>query len=549
MTNENGAKAREAPETRSVIELPEQLTSKNPIPPIDGSQLFWFVGNYADEILPWGIAHKQRDRQLRSFIIQESIFASALGIICSRNSGFSWTLDGPQRVVSQLQYKLETANMGWGWHDLMVKTTIDICSQDNGAFWEIVRERDKPDAAFVAINHLDAARCFHTGNPKTPVVYQDRLGRYHLLKWYQVIELTEMPSTIEQLGYYGLQYCTLTRLLRKMQTTRNMDIFDYEKTGGRNSKAIHLVKGITSQQLSDAISQARASADNAGLIRYMDPIVVGTLDPKADVGHDTIDMVSKPEDYKTDDWFKQYINLIAMAFESDYQEFAPLPGGGLGTGAQSEMLHLKSRGKGPGTFMKMITYAINFRIMPKNVKFLFDEQDLEAEKSVAEVKAVRAQTRAVRIASGEITTQAARQISNDEGDLPFEYIQLMDEEDITPNVTIDNETTAESQLPKPVKPGIPGPEQQQVIASVTPRNRSAGDFVPPNSPMERDPDTGQPLINGKPVNVNSPQTARPRRAPSIRPPSPLGPKMPPGRKDAAKLLAFLLDPENSAEVL
>lgn len=550
MVSENGTKAgfgpEKGPETRSVIELPEQLTSKNPVPPIDGSQLFWFVGRFADEIMPWGITHMQRDRQLRYFTIQESIFASALGIICSRNAGFSWTLDGPSRMVGQLQYKLETSNMGAGWHDLITKTTLDLCTQDNGAFIEIVREKDNPSSPFVTLNHLDAGRCWHTGNPKTPVVYQDRLGRYHLLKWYQVIELAELPAAYEQIGLYGLQYCTLTRLLRKLQTTRNMDIFDYEKTSGRNTKTIHMVKGITSQQLTDAMNTARASEDGAGLIRYTNPVLVGTLDPKADVGHDTIDLVGKPIDYSDAEWFKQYINLIAMAFASDYQEFAPLPGGGLGTGAQSEMLHLKSRGKGPATFMKLITFAINFRIMPKTVNFRFDEQDLEAEKSVAEVKAIRAQTRAVRIAAGEITTEAARQIANDEGDLPYEYLELMREEDISPNQTLISGETPESQAPPDVKPGIPGPGQQQVLDLVTPRKRPTGDYPTPNAPVPI-PKPGESPAPGQlqPTNQVSPRP--PRRVPSIRPPSPLGPKMPPGRKSAAKLLAFLLDPENDIE--
>lgn len=515
MTNDNGTKASGPPETRSVQELPPAPSSRSPVPPsADASQVIWFVGQFADEVATWGLVHKLRDRQLRSFVYSEPIFASALGIICSRNAGFSWTLDGPERTVTQLQDRFENANMGKGWHDLIVKTTIDLSTQDNGAFWEIVRERDRADSPFIAINHLDSARCWHTGDPRAPVVYLDRLGRYHLLKWYNVIEFAEMPASIEQMGYYGLQYSALTRMLRKFQIQRNIDTFDYEKTGGRNTKAIHLVKGITTQQLNDAMASARAEADNSGRIRYMTPVLLGALDPKADVGHDTIDMVGPPTDFKTDEWFKQYINLIAMAFESDYQEFAPLPGGGLGTGAQSEMLHLKSRGKGPATFMKIITHASNFRILPKNVKFVFNEQDLEAEKSDAEVRAIRAQTRAVRIASGEITPQVARQIANDEGDLPEEFVRLMAEQDVTPDVRIDSDSSAESQLSPDVNPGQPAPNAPPAVQTQT---------------------------------TNTAQVRRPpARVPSIRPPTPLGPKMPPGRKDAKKLLKFLLDPDNDA---
>lgn len=521
MTNQNGSNP---PETKSVIEIPEEVSSRNPIPPsYDGTSVFWFASQFADEVAPWGARHKYRDAQLRNFILQENIFASALGIICSRNAGFSWKLDGPQRTVSQLQYKFETANMGKGWHDLITKTVIDMSTQDNGAFWEIVREKDRADSPFLTVNHLDAARCWHTGNPKTPVVYLDRLGKYHLLKWYNVIEFAEMPASIEQLGYYGLQYSTLTRLLRKLQTSVNIGTYDYERTGGRNTRAVHMVKGITTQQLTDAISSAKAGADNAGLTRYMNPVLVGTLDPKADVGHDTIDLVSTPDKYDPDIAFNQYIAIISMAFSSDYQEFAPLPGNNLGTGSQSEMLHLKSRGKGPGTFMKLITQAINYHIVPRNVRFFFDEQDLEAEKSTADVKAIRAQTRAVRIASGEITPQVARQIANDDGDLALEFIHLMAEEDVTPDITVRSDQTPESQIPQsPITPGNPAPD------------------APPDVRTQR----------ANTDRVHHP----PAQIPSIRPPTPLSAKLPPTAReksvdptkliDPTKLLDFLADPNN-----
>lgn len=463
------------------------------------TSIMWSLQKAQDEIVPWGRQHKLRDQQLRNFITQEAIFASALGIICSRNAGFQWKLDGPERVIEKLQDRFENANMGLGWQDLIDKTTVDLHTQDNGAFWEIVRADDREDGEFIGVNHLDSARCWHTGNPEAPVIYMDRLSKYHLLKWYQVVTFAEMPASIE--GLYGLQYSTLTRMLRRAQVQRNIDVLDYERSSGRHNRQIHLVKGITTQQLTDAINEATARADGMGLTRYMSPVVAGTLDPKADVGHDTIDLVTGPQEFNPQEWFKQYINLIAMAFESDYQEFAPLPGGGLGTGAQSEMLHLKSRGKGPGTFMKLISHAINFRILPKNVKFYFDEQDFEADKSKAEVEAIRAQTRAVRVAAGEITPQVARQIANDEGDLKYEYLELMQEQDITPDMIIDSASQADVQTRRgqAVKPGFPGPNMEQEIG------------IPENS------------------------AGRPNAAPSIRPPTPLGPKLPPSNRHRKEL--------------
>lgn len=445
--------------TASVIEPLPEPRGNAPQPSLDQS-IFWFLGNFADEIGPWGRGYKLRDAQLRNFILQENIFAAALGIIASRNSGFSWKIDGPERMVTRMQDIFENSDMGRGWHDLIVKTSIDLYTQDNGAFWEIVRMGGGDERSPVlGINHLDSQRCWHTGYPEAPVIYQDRLGRYHLMRWYEVVAFAEMPVPVE--GLYGLQYSALSRMLKSAQTMRNEMTLDYERTGGMNARQIHMVKGITSQQLTDSINRAKATADSQGLTRFINPIVIGTIDPTADVGHDTIDLASKPEGHDQEIAFAQYINLIAMAFSTDYQEFAPLPGSQLGTGAQSTILHQKSRGKGPGTFMKVIAHAINFRILPKSMRFIWDEQDFEADELEAKVQAIRAQTRATRIASGEITTEVARQEAADSGDLKYEYLALMGEEDVTPNVMVNDDSTAAAQATNVngVKPGMPGPKE------------------------------------------------------------------------------------------
>jgi hypothetical protein len=433
----------------SVIEEPPlHLTSNgnSPYPPtFDGPQIFFLMERYANEILPWGGGtYKARDAQLRSFITEENIFASALGIVCSRNATFGWHLNGSPRTLRRMQDILETADRGHGWESLIVKTSIDLYSQDAGAVWELVREEDSESSPIIAINHLDIARCYHTGVWESPIIYQDRRGRYHLLKWYQVVTFAEMPCSIET--FEGLQYCALTRFLRAAQERKSVSIRDYERTNGRHAKSIHLVQGITTQQLTDAITRANSNADAAGLMRYMDPIVVGSISPQASVDAKTIELTSPPEGYERDEYFKEYIAMLAMAFLTDYQEFSPLPGGNLGTSTQSQILHLKNRGKGPGIFRRLITHAINFRVMPQNCEFHYDDPDFEAEKTEAEVKKLRAQTRQIRVTSQEITPEVARQIANDEGDLRQEYLALMGDVDRTDNLMVDSESPADNQI-------------------------------------------------------------------------------------------------------
>lgn len=418
---------------------------RDAVPTMDQTSMFMFVSGFADDIVPWGVRYKARDKQLREFITHENLFSSALGIVSSRNATFSWKLSGPPRTLRRMHDLLESANWGKGWENLMVKTTIDLSTQDAGAFWELVREDNSdPSSPIVGINHLDASRCYHTNIPDAPVIYQDNIGKLHLLKYHQVIPFAEMPAPHET--FDGLQYCALTRLLRAFQTRKSVTIRDYEKSNGRNARAVHLLKGITSKQLQDAINTANATADSAGLLRHMDPILVGSIDPKADVGHDTIELTTPPEDYSMDEFFKIYMVQLSMAFLTDYQEFAPLPGGNLGTSTQSEILHLKNRGKGAGLYRKLITHAINLRILPKNVEFEFSDPDFEAEQAEAEVKKTRAQERQIRISSLEISPQVARQLANDHGDLRQEYLVMLGDEDQTEHLTVDDNSPAANQI-------------------------------------------------------------------------------------------------------
>lgn len=435
-------------ESRSVIDRPPSPNGNYPVPAAYPTEsLIWFLNTVQDEIEPWGKNVILRDRQLRAFAVQENIFMSALGLISSRNTAFSWALNGPTSSVSRMHDVLETANFGLGWHDLITKTTIDLSTQDKGAFWEIVRIENRPDSPVIGINNLDADRCRHTGAPDAPVIYYDRFGKAHLLRSWNVVTLAEFAAPQEQL--YGLQFCTLTRLLRAVQILKNINTYKYEKTGGRNTKAIILVKGVTTKQLQEAIDKAKLTADAQGLTRWMNPIIAGSLDPKADVGHEIIELAGLPDGYSEEVTMKWYIGQVAMAFMEDYQTFAPLPGGNLGTSGQSDILHMKSRGKGPALFMKLISHALNIRIFPKNVEFVWKEQDYEAQQAEALVKKTRAEERKLRIESAEITPEIARQIANDAGDLSRELLQVIGEQDVTEDVTIRDTSSPQSQLGSP----------------------------------------------------------------------------------------------------
>lgn len=392
-----------------------------------GEAGLFFVASAADEIDTWGRRNKLRDKQLRDFIPAESTFTSALGIVSARNAAFGWTLEGPDSKVAKLQARLQGANFGRGWQNLIQQVSIDLYTQDDGAFIEVIRAGNTPDSEVISLAHLDAARCYHTGIPETPVLYIDQRGRHHELKWYQVLALSEMPATWETIP--GKQYCALTRLMRSARFMRDVAIYMTEKVGGRQARAVTLVKGITPEKITEAWEMAKLNNDSAGLMRYSQPVFVGSVNPNADLGFETLELASLPDGFSLDLSQKQYILQLAMAFFTDYQEFAPLPGGGLGTSAQSQVLHQKSRGKGPGLFMKLVTQALNFNVLPADVEFKFDEQDSEEDKLLADTQLVRAQARKARIESGELTPQVAQLIAHQDGDLTTEQLEALQKQE------------------------------------------------------------------------------------------------------------------------
>lgn len=402
----------------------------------DLSYLMW-LGGVADGIFQWGTAPKARDRQLREFFPKESYLLGALGTVAARNAGFSWTLEGPDRTVKRSQDMLLNANYGKGWDSFIEETTMDLNTQDCGAFVELIRmggESATETSPVIGIGHLDSARCFQTGNPQEPVYYRDIQNKWHALKWYQVCPLYEMPSGIENaIGgvLYQLQYSAVTRALQNAQVIRNVTIYEDEKTGGNFLKGLWLVTGFAQAAINDAIAKQSLAVDNQGLIRYKQPAVVSSPIPGAKVDAKLLELASLPDHFDKDVTMKWHIASLAMAFLTDYQEFAPLPGGGLGSSNQSQILHAKARGKGPMLFQKLITHMMNFRgALPQNINFKYTEQDIAAEAERETLRHDRAETHQVYVNIGALDKEAVRQKMLDDGDITEEMFADLTKRDM-----------------------------------------------------------------------------------------------------------------------
>lgn len=450
--------------------------------------VFLFSGQFDETVPEWW--SPRRDAFFRDFWRDEPVLSSAIYSISSRNAAFGWELDGLPEEVKWAQRLLQSADFGGGWQQLITKTTTDLLTVDNGAFWEIVRPAkvkvdglvlpavkqrfennekpewfairkekgvrkkmrlrgkqyrvfDSPLDPPIGIAYLDSGRVERTGDPEIPAIYQDIHGKYHPMRPWQISMFTDMPSPIEDMN--GVGFSALSRMFRMAHILQSLSVYKDEKISGRFARSIYITNADP-DLINDQVKQASANADNVGLQRYSQPVIASTFDPSAVPTVERIDLASLPDGFSENETMEWYVTILSLALGVDYGFLAPLPGKGLGTASQSETMARQARGKSSRLFMDTTSNTLNFKgILPESVRFRYIERDTQREMEEETVRKTRAETRQIMISSGEITPQIARQMATDDGDLQAKYLNVMGEADITPGVDIQGDENLEAQ--------------------------------------------------------------------------------------------------------
>lgn len=400
-----------APQNQFPLQAIEESVQVQP-PPENASVGFTLVlqlAAAADLILPWGRNVKTRDQQLREYWPTESYLAGAVTNTCMRDAAFDWEIQGPSNRVAQAVTDMLLTSIAGdmiGWVQFVHRLSQDLRTQDNGAFIELIRDpsRDASSkfqgamAPVIGIANLDSGQCQRTGNPFTPVLYTDREGQIHKLRWYEAIPLSEFPSPIQRMN--GVGVCAESRALRLSQIVRSIAIFKDEEVGGRNIKKINIVGGVSNTQIDDAIKRTIERADNKGSMRYIEHVVLASLDPEKPVSQEVVELASLPEGFDYDTEMQWFMAGLALCFGTDYQEFAPLTGGSLGSANQSSMLNRKSFGKGPRNWMDALSGAfINYGVLPRGYKMVFKDKNQEEEAQKQEVRTRASEEAAILVNS------------------------------------------------------------------------------------------------------------------------------------------------------
>lgn len=451
-----------------------------------------------------------RDHVLAASVELEDMWGAAVARTATKFAAHGFAItdsnDSTRRVQAS-QELMKRANGGEGWVPFAQKIAQDLLTTDNGVFIRIRRAGEKADsmrtrtkdtvvvdalsgiqrtepkyvdvqlsnapggARIVGLYHLDSLRCTRTGNLAYPVRYSSPHGNEQLLRWDQVLVYADQPSP--RADMYGVGRCAASRAYKTIAKIGAMERMVAEALTGTGANKLALLQGLNDQTLRNLIAAGEEDAQAKGALYYLGTIL-GAI--PSDIPITTVEIRLKelitgftPKEER-DNAYLIYANAIGVPV----QDIQPLSGQGLGTGTQTVILEEAARGIGFAAFLKWWEQTVSDRVLPATTSMEFmNEHDVRDQKAKAEVQKLRADTRAARISSQEITPAMARQLALDDGDLPKELAgpdatpggRLTDDE--KPTDATEPNAAAQALTTPPPSPPAEQPEQAAKAASDT----------------------------------------------------------------------------------
>ena len=328
-----------------------------------------------------------RDNFLVDIWQMEPILAGAIYSMTAKMVSLKWSVTGKRdNAVKYAKLLSRAAHMGgYDWGGFMTSTAQDFYTTNRGVFWELAKGGDPQFSPMEDIGHIDSILCTLTGNSRYPVTY---IG-YHTAQQIrfqpgEFIHFTSMMSPRER--DLGAGICAVDRALSAAKLLMGLHDYDSEKLNNLPPEGIAAVSGMTMQDLQDAVKLWMAKRESDNSLTFPQVLWLVGSDPSAKVGVDIKGFSSLPESFNRKEVIEQYVNTIALAMGVDAREFWTYSGGGLGggTAGESEIQHLKAKGKGPGEFISTSERHINGEL-PEDTDFGYDTQDIEEDAAAAAI--------------------------------------------------------------------------------------------------------------------------------------------------------------------
>jgi hypothetical protein len=385
---------------------------------------FWNYFNQASIKMPpepppyWSL---ERDITLRASIHNEAMWAAAVGIAITKMASKAFEVKSSSALKARRgqELLLQADGRRVGWVGFLSKQLQDYFCTDNGSFCEIVRQSSGLNSPIIGLKHLDSLRCLRTGDPQNPVIFRDRYGNFHMLRDHQVICLSDMPDPGET--WYGVGKCAATRAYYSIVKLASIEWYLREKVGGLHPLAIYIVNGMTTQQINSAVQTVEEDKVSKGVMAYMGAVVIGV--PKdAPPELVKIPLAELPDRFDRKQEFDISVLNYADALGIDIQDLQPLTGQPLGTGAQSQVLDDKQKGKGSAAWEQDWTHALNEYVLDDMTTFMFVEKDYRDQAQRAAIMKQHADTATERANAGITSPAQELQWLVTQDDLPKEFL-------------------------------------------------------------------------------------------------------------------------------
>jgi len=398
----------------------------------------------------------ERNKALVRLATSEPLFCGALYSTLTRISNARYTVVGSNEAVNRTREILATAEFGRGLRPLIHAVAFGALVTDSGGWVEIARRTVEkktfsevfatltpdgrvwmtkagtivdpadviydPDSPPVLLS-LDPTRCVPTENPEYPLQYLREDGVTVTLSNRECFQVVDNPQPGTSWGF-----CAASRLAQAVSFMASLLSWHQERVQGTMADTI-VMTNAPARAVEDAMRQATEKAVSAGGHVYVPPVFLNPLDPSATPTAEVVRLKDLPEGFSLKDVMEWYVTVLANGLGVDYGSIAPLPGSRLGAATEAEVMARLAAMRLYGIILRQFEHNLN-RILPAQVEFV--PTDLTEARLQAEAALMRAQERARRISSGELTINIARQIAADAGDLRREYLELLEGKDITP---------------------------------------------------------------------------------------------------------------------
>jgi hypothetical protein len=387
---------------------------------------------------------RERDAYLYATTRLEGFWGAANRIACNQAQSLEWHIEGGKVSKNKAVEILKNSN----YVRLLRLSWADFARTNNGTILEVVRATGAPGSRVLRAQHLDSNRCQRTGDPENPIIYLDRQGREHLMRWHQVIMMVDEESA--KVDANGMGECAAEHVysqLYKFATYRRLEL---ERAAGR--KPTEIVSGVSSQTMASAFSSSDApqgqpmgivdqvagmdieglggglmtmgaNAQVAPLLRsyvHKGAMILPIMTNSA-ITSVTIPFARLPEGYDPSQELETSLLIYADALGIDPQSLAPLKGGQFGSGTQSKVLQEKSNIYGMASFKQQWTWAMQLLTGNQTV-FYMTENDVARKHNEATISKMHTDDFAVQIEKGMITAEEARGLKVSLDELPDSFM-------------------------------------------------------------------------------------------------------------------------------